>query len=333
MKVLVTSPSNPEEAYAPLINAGHEVVYGRPISDGRGEPYTEGELLELCHDIDGVLSVPATLTRRVMEQSPNLKVLVNSMIGYEQIDVQAATELGIMVCNSPTPENFVSVAESSIALMTMLAKRLKRKEARIRGGEWSQGSDRGFLLWRKTIGLVGLGRTGSEVAKRLVGWDVRVICADPYASLDHATSLGVELVDLPTLLRESDFVSIHVVITPETFNMIGEEQLRMMKPTAYLVNTARGEAIEEEAMQRAIKENWIAGAALDVFHQEPLPADSPMRNLDPERVFLTPHNIAHTDASLVANRAMAVETLVTALSGEVPGPVVNPDVLSQWRAR
>jgi D-3-phosphoglycerate dehydrogenase len=268
-----------------------------------------------------------------MEQSPKLKVLVNSMIGYERIDVEAATELGIMVCNSPTPENFVSVAESSIAMMTMLAKRLKRKEARVRNGEWSQGSDRGFLLWQKTIGLVGLGRTGTEVAKRLAGWDVRLICSDPYASADKAKEMGVELVDLPTLLKESDFVSLHVVITPETFNMIGEEQLRMMKPTAYLVNTSRGEAIEEKAMQRAIEENWIAGAALDVFHEEPLPVDSPMRNLDPERVFLTPHNIAHTDASLVANRAMAVETLVTALSGEVPGPVVNPDVITKWQSR
>lgn len=236
-----------------------------------------------------------------------------------------------MVCNSPTPENFVSVAESSIALMTLLAKRMKRKEARVRNGEWSQGSDRGFLLWQKTVGLVGLGRTGSEVAKRLVGWDVNLLGYDPYVAADQAEALGVRMVELETLMRESDFVSIHVVVTPETYNMIGEEQLRMMKPGAYIVNTSRGEAIEEGAMQRAIEENWIAGAALDVFHQEPLPVDSPMRRLDPERVIVTPHNIAHTEASLHANRRLAVESTLKALNGEEPEPCVNPDVLPTWR--
>ena len=135
------------------------------------------------------------------------------------------------------------------------------------------------------------------------------------------------------LLRESDFVSIHVVITPETFEMIGEEQLRMMKPTAYLVNTSRGEAINEDAIRKAIEDEWIAGAALDVFHQEPLPVDSPMRNLDPDRVFLTPHSIAHTHASFVANRAMALETAITALNGDLPAPVVNPDAIPKWKNR
>ena len=237
-----------------------------------------------------------------MESAPLLHTLVVPVIGYERVDVQAATDSGIMVCNSPTPENFVSVSEASIALMTMLAKRLRRKEARIRGGEWSQNSDRGFLLWQKTVGIIGLGRTGSGVAKRLSGWDVRLLCYDPYITDERAAEFDVERVDLPTLLQESDFVTIHVVMTPETHEMIAEDQLRMMKPTAYLINTSRGEAIDEVAIRKALDEEWIAGAALDVFHQEPLPVDSPMRSLDPDRVFLTPHSIAHTHASLIANR-------------------------------
>lgn len=330
MKVLVANQNGPEEAYAALKEAGHEIVYGRTPEQSR-EPYTEGELLEICHDVHAVIGPPPTLSRAVMEASTHLHTLVVPIIGYERVDLEAATELGIMVCNSPTPENFVSVAESTIALMTMLAKRLKRKEARVRGGEWSQPSDRGFLLWQKTIGLVGLGRTGTEVAKRLAGWDVRLISYDPYAPAERAKEYGVEMVDLETLLKESDFVSLHVVVTPETFNMIGEEQLKIMKSTAYIVNTSRGEAIEETAIQRAIEEEWIAGAALDVYHQEPLPVDSPLRSLDPERVFVTPHSIAHTHASIVANRAMAIDTTVQALSGTVPAPVVNPDVMPNWR--
>ena len=337
MKVLVLNLSGQEEALAPLKEAGHEVVLGRPSApSGVASPreaYTEGELMELCHDVHVVLGPTPTLTHAVMQASPLLHTLVVPVIGYERVDVQSATELGIIVCNSPTPENFVSVSEASIALMTMLAKRLKTKEARVRGGEWSQNADRGFLLWQKTVGIIGLGRTGSGVAKRLGGWEVRLLCYDPYITPERATEFGVELVDLPTLLTESDFVSIHVVITPETYEMIGEAQLRMMKPSAYLINTSRGQAIEEEALMKAINENWIAGAGIDVFHQEPLPVDSPMRSLDPERVFLTPHSIAHTHASFVANRTMAIETAVVALNGKLPVPVVNPDAIPKWKER
>ena len=337
MKVLVLNLAGQDEALKPLTEAGHEVVFGRPSAPGSvaspREPYTPGELMELCHDVHAVLGPPPTLTHAVMEAAPLLHTLVVPVIGYERVDVQSATDLGIMVCNSPTPENFVSVSEASIALMTMLAKRLRRKEARIRGGEWSQNSDRGFLLWQKTVGIIGLGRTGSGVAKRLSGWDVRLICYDPYISDERAAEFDVERVDLPTLLQESDFVTIHVVITPETHEMIAEDQLRMMKPTAYLINTSRGEAIEEEALRKALDEEWIAGAALDVFHQEPLPVDSPMRSLDPDRVFLTPHSIAHTRASLIANREKAIDTAIVALRGEVPDSVVNLDVLPKWKER
>jgi len=337
MKVLVLNLAGQEDALATFTEAGHEVVFGRPSAPGNvaspRETYTEGELMELCHDVHVVLGPTPTLTHAVMQSAPLLHTLVVPVIGYERVDVKGATDSGIIVCNSPTPENFVSVSEASIALMTMLAKRLRVKEARVRNGEWSQNTDRGFLLWQKTVGIIGLGRTGSGVAKRLAGWEVRLLCHDPYISQERAEECGVELVDLPTLLQESDFVSIHVVITPETYEMIGEEQLRMMKSTAYLINTSRGEAIEEVALRKAIEEDWIAGAGLDVFHQEPLPIDSPMRSLDPERVFLTPHSIAHTHASFIANRVMAIETAITALNWELPIPVVNPEAIPQWKER
>jgi len=148
-----------------------------------------------------------------------------------------------------------------------------------------------------------------------------------------AKLLNVELVDLSTLLRESDYVSLHVVITPETYHMIGEAELRQMKPTAYLINTSRGEAIDEAALVKAVQENWIAGAALDVFEPEPLSAESLLRTLDPMKVFLTPHNIAHTPDSRDASLAMTLRTALTVGRGERPESMVNPEVLPRWRAR
>lgn len=328
MKVVVTNIMGTEADYAPIIEAGHELVFARPRESG---PLSEQELIELCRDAHGVLTF--NMSGEVMASAPNLRAVVASAIGYEKIDVESATNLGILVCNSPTPENFVSVSESTVLLTLALLKRLKRKESRLRSGQWGNVSDRGFLLWKKTVGLIGLGRTGSGVAQRLDGWELDVIAYDPYVSEARATALGVRLVDLPTLLRESDVVSLHVVVTPETIRMIGEAELRQMKPTAYLVNTSRGEAIDEAALTRAIEEEWIAGAALDTFEVEPLAQDSPLRDLNPERVILTPHSVAHTMASLHANRELAVQSMLAALRGEVPTTVVNPEAIPAWQRR
>jgi D-3-phosphoglycerate dehydrogenase / 2-oxoglutarate reductase len=331
MKVVVTGLMGSREHYEPIREAGHELTFALPQGPGRGTPLTDSELIEVCRDADGVISM--SLSGEVMASAPNLRAVVASAIGYEKIDVESATNLGILVCNSPTAENFVSVSESTVLLALALLKRLKRKEARIRAGEWGQVSDRGHLLWKKTVGLIGLGRTGSGVAERLAGWDVEVIAYDPYLPQGRAPELGVRLVDLDTLLSESDVVSLHVVVTPETRGMIGEAQLRRMKSTAYLVNTSRGEAIDEVALERAIKEEWIAGAALDTFDVEPLALGSPLRDLDPERMILTPHNIAHTMASLHANRELAIKSMLTALDGVVPPTVVNPGAVEAWKAR
>ncbi|HEX3246125.1 MAG TPA: NAD(P)-dependent oxidoreductase [Chloroflexota bacterium] len=331
MKVVVTGLMGTQADYEPIREAGHDLIFALPSGPGRGAPLTDAELIEICRDADGILSM--SLSGEVMASAPNLRAVVASAIGYEKIDVESATNLGILVCNSPTAENFVSVSESTVLLALALLKRLKRKEARIRNGEWGQVSDRGHLLWKKTVGLIGLGRTGSGVAQRLAGWDVEVIAYDPYLPEGRARELGVRLVDLDTLLSQSDVVSLHVVVTPETRGMIGEAQLRRMKPTAYLINTSRGEAIDEDALTRAIQEEWIAGAALDTFDTEPLALDSSLRDLDPERVLLTPHNVAHTMASLHANRALAIQSLLTVLKGEVPSTVVNPAAVDSWKTR
>jgi D-3-phosphoglycerate dehydrogenase len=268
-----------------------------------------------------------------MELAPRLRLVVVPFIGTDRIDVPAATELGVLVANSPSPQNFIGVAEATIGLALMLLKRVKHNEAKLRRGEWGRRDDRGFLLWGKTVGLVGFGRVGTHVARRLGPWDLRLLAHDPYASPEQARMLNVELVDLITLLAESDIVSLHAVLTPETRRMIGEPELKAMKPTAFLVNTARGELVDEEALARAVEELWIAGAALDTFEQEPLPPGSPLRALDPERLILTPHNVSHSEAGRQANLQLALKTIITACNGELPEHVVNPQAVPRWRAR
>jgi phosphoglycerate dehydrogenase-like enzyme len=174
---------------------------------------------------------------------------------------------------------------------------------------------------------------GSHVARRLVNWEVRLLAADPYVPAERARSLGTTLVDLPTLLAESDVVSLHASLTDETRGLIGEKALRAMKPGAILINTARGEITDEEAVARALGEGWIAGAALDAFTREPLPASSPLRAVDPERMILTPHNVSHSEAGRRANLRLALDQILAVGRGEPPAHCVNPDAIPRWRAR
>ncbi|MBI3326564.1 MAG: hypothetical protein HYZ81_07665 [Nitrospinae bacterium] len=330
MKVVVLFPSGCAAGYARLQEASHQVVYGRNAGDGR--PFAEGELAELCRDADGV--VTASLSGAVMAQATRLRAVIAPIIGIERVDLQAATRLAILACNSPAPENFKGVAASTVGYIFMLGHRQKHKEALLRAGRWGAEAARGQLLVGKSVGFVGLGRTASETARRLRGWEMRLLAYDPYVSLEIVALLGVELVEsLETLLEEADYVSLHLVVTAETRHMIGERELRRMKPTAYLINTSRGEVLDEAAFCRAINEGWIASGALDVYQQEPLPLDSPLRDLDPSKVILTPHNISHSPASAAGGRRLAVDSMLKAFAGEVPEYVMNPEVIPAWKRR
>ena len=325
MKVIV---GRSEELRQAVRETGYEVI-AAPGSGSAGTGLQE--LTELCREADVALSV--NLPREVMALAPKLRGIVTTSIGTERIDVDGATELGVLVCNSPSHENFTGVAEATVGLLVSLSKRLKRKENTLRLEGWGSDADRGMLLAERTLGLVGLGRIGSGVAQRLVGWGMRIIAYDPYVRQQAATALNVELVDLPTVFRESDFVSIHLVVTPETRSMIGQDLLQLMHPGAFLVNTSRGQVIDEAALERALREEWFAGAALDVFASEPLNFESPLRNLDPERVILTPHSISHTWESQAGGRRMGIESTLAILRGEVPETVVNPEAIALWRQR
>jgi D-3-phosphoglycerate dehydrogenase len=260
-----------------------------------------------------------------------LRAIVVPMIGVDRIDVPAATRSGVVVANSPTVQNQVSVAEAAIGLILMLLKRVKHNEALLRAGGWGKREDRGDLLMGKTVGIIGLGQTGSNVARRLAGWDVDLIGCDAYVPDSHAAALNVTRVDLDTLLARSDVVTLHASLTPETRGLIGETQLRKMKPSAVLVNLARGEMVDERALARALTGKWIAAAALDAFEPEPLPMDSALRGLDEERLVLTPHNVSHTDAARRAGVALAVAQILAVGRGEAPVNSINREVLPNWR--
>ncbi|MCI0548872.1 MAG: dehydrogenase [Candidatus Rokubacteria bacterium] len=334
MRIIATGPSGPAAELDPLREAGHEVVIGRPLDTPGRQPYSEAELIEATRGAHVILaSHLEAITAGVLEAAERLSLVVVPFIGTDKIDVATASGRGILVANSPTRENFIAVAEATIGLIVVLIKRIKHNETKLRRGAWAAREDRGDFLFGKTIGLVGLGRIGSHVARRLAGWEVRLIAADPYVTRAHAESLGVALADLPTLLAESDVLSLHAALTDETRGLIGEKELRRMKPSALLINTARGELADEEAVARALGEGWIAGAAIDAFATEPLPAAHPFRDVDPERLILTPHNASHSEAGRRANLGLALDQILALGRGEVPGHVVNPDAVPRWRSR
>jgi D-3-phosphoglycerate dehydrogenase len=332
VNVLATGPSGPAHELDALAAAGHAVTIGRPLDLPARRAYAEDELLAEARDADVILaSHLETISARIMEGAPRLRLAIVPFIGTDKIDVPAATRLGVAVANSPTKENFVAVAEAAIALMLMLLKRIKHNEARLRAGQWATRADRGDFLFGKTVGIVGLGRIGSHVARRLAGWDVRLIASDPYVDPAHARALGVSMVGLDTLLAEADVVTLHASLTAETRGLVNEKALRRMKPAALLINTARGELVDEETLATALDAGWIAGAAVDAFAREPPPADSRYRTVDPERLILTPHNVAHSEGGRRANLALAVDQILAVGRGAPPAHLVNPDVLQRWR--
>jgi len=333
-KVFVTETRPGHEGLrSALEQAGCAVVLGRPFDDPAG-PYSEQELCDLAAAADALLVMGSRdqVTRRVMEAAPRLKTIAKMGIGVECIDVRAATDLGILVSNTPIPENYLSVAEGTVARLLALAKHLKLADRNARLGRWRSVTNT-FLLG-KTVGIVGLGRIGSRVAELLRPFQVRLIAYSPSVSPERARRFGVELVNLETLLRQSDFVTLHAVVREENRGMIGETQLRKMKSTAYLVNTARGALVDEQALARALREGWIAGAALDVFDPEPPSAESSLlANELFEKTILSPHSAAATPELRQKMPLVQLENCLQALRGEPPEYVANPEVLSRWRGR
>jgi phosphoglycerate dehydrogenase-like enzyme len=287
-------------------------------------------------------SIRATpLTRRVMLASQQLRLISKYTVGVDDVDTEAATELGIMVCHAPTEDNCFAVAESTMAMMLTILKKVRERDAAVRAGGWRRPEHSGTYLGTRmsdgypgiTIGIVGLGRVGTRFAQLLAPWRARVIAHDPHIEPARFLLAGVRSVDYQTLLRESDVVSFHVVLTKETRFMFGEKELGLMKPGAVVLNTARGKVVDESALARAIAEGRIAAAGIDAFEDEPPSRNSPLFGLG-DRVLLSPHATAYNGGGeLRSGVEWAARSVHTALQGKIPDNVYNKDVIPKWKER
>jgi phosphoglycerate dehydrogenase-like enzyme len=283
---------------------------------------------EQLNAYDAVIALALPFTAASLAGVERLAVIARWGVGYDMIDTQACTENDVLLCITRDAVR-KPVAEGIITLLLALAKHMPAKDRLVRGGRWADKNDYpGLGISGRTLGSIGVGNIGAELFRMLRPFDLRRMLAyDPYVSKAQAAALGVTMVDLDTLLAESDFVCINCPLTKETFHLLDEARLRRMKPSAFLINTARGPIVDQAALTRALQERWIAGAALDVFEREPLPADDPLTQLD--NVILSPHAIAWTDDLVRGNGEGACQNILTVLRGEVPAHSVNREVVER----
>ncbi len=264
------------------------------------------------------------VTRDVVDAGSRLQVIARAGIGVDNIDLEAATARGIAVVNAPAG-NTVAAAEHTIALMLAMARNVPQAHLSMKEGQWRRGAFMGIELRNKTLGIMGLGRVGSEVARRVQGLSMRLLVYDPFVSPDYARLLRAEVVSLEELLEQSDFVTVHAALTEATRHMIGEAQMARMKPGARLINVARGELVDDEALLRALDEGRLAGAALDVFTNEP-PGDIPL--VRHPKVVVTPHLGASTREAQTEVAIEAAEQVLAVLGGMPATNTVNAPFLS-----
>ena len=277
---------------------------------------TDEEVIRGISDVDAVVSVPVLpLNRRVIEAAPNLKIIAQHALGYENIDVDAATENKVLVTIT-LEQGPHAVAEHAIGFMIALARKFNLATDSVKRGEWKQAEMRCSELLGKTVGIIGLGGIGSRLAKMAQPFEMKVIAYDPYIAREKASDVGAELVDLATLLKESDYISIHAPLTGETKGLISEKEFRLMKPGAFLINCARGVIVDEEALYHALIEGHIAGAALDVFSKEAPPSDHLLFKLS--NVLFTPHTAGFTMESSVRMAISVAEDVINVLKGKPP---------------
>jgi D-3-phosphoglycerate dehydrogenase len=278
------------------------------------------QLLAALPGADAVLIRSATqMDPEAIAVGKQLKVIARAGVGLDNVDVKAATQAGVMVVNAPT-SNIVSAAELAVALLLSAARNIVPANLALKNGEWKRSKYNGVELSEKTVGIVGLGRIGVLVAQRLSAFGVKLIAYDPYVQPARAAQIGVRLVPLDELMRESDFITVHLPKTAETAGLIGEEQLKLAKPTMYLINAARGGIVDEDALYRAISEGRVAGAGLDVYAKEPC-TDSPLFGL--ETVVATPHLGASTDEAQEKAGISVAKSVRLALAGELVPDAVN----------
>jgi len=315
MKVLVADP---------IAEEGVEIL--RPVAevDVRTGLKPE-ELAAIIGDYEGLLVRSQTqVTAGVIAAGTKLQVIGRAGTGIDNIDVDEATRRGIVVVNAPTG-NTVSAAEHTLALMLALARHIPQASTALKGGAWQRSKYMGTELRGKTLGIIGLGNVGSEVARRARAFEMRLLGCDPFVSEDMAASLQVELVTMERLLRESDFITLHLPLTPQTKGLIGPKELAMVKPTVRIINCARGGLVDEELLAKAVEEKMIAGAAVDVFPEEPA-TKSVLFNVD--EVIVTPHLGASTAEAQTLAATEVARQIVDVFKGKPARYAVNAPFIS-----
>ncbi|MEM2094366.1 MAG: hydroxyacid dehydrogenase [Candidatus Bathyarchaeia archaeon] len=306
------------------------------FSGSAGKSYSEEDIIEIAREVDAIIVASTQITGKVIRELENLRIIVGTGVGVDNIDVETATSQGVLVANTPVPEDYIGVAEGTVARILALAKRLHICDREVRQRRWQNSYDalKSVYMRGKTLGIIGLGRIGSQVAKLMSHWEMRILSYDPYVSKDKAILLGVEMVDLDRLLKESDFITVHTVLVPSTRKLIDEDAFRKMKKTAFLINTARGAVVDEEALYKALNEGWIAGAALDVFSTEPIPEGSCLLKPElAEKLILSPH-VAGLSPEMERSIVTAqVDCCLKAFRGVPPEFTVNRTAIPRWKER
>jgi D-3-phosphoglycerate dehydrogenase len=297
------------------------------------QSYDPTELKEITRSADGILTAVAPLRKEVISNLEKAQAIVCYGVGYDNVDMKAATEKGILVCNVPDYLTY-EVAEHAMALILSLVRKIPWADKFTRTAEWKKNGIRSWNNFRplsyldgKVAGVVGYGRIGRQVADMLQAFHVTVIAHDPYVPKEIAEKKGVELVDLPTLMRKSDVISVNALLSDETFHLIDAEELSMMKESAIIVNTARGKIVNNEALAKVLKDKKIAGAALDVMEIEPADPGSPLLMLD--NIVITPHIAGMSEKASLNSRRLASEEMVRILSGQPPRNPLNKEVLKK----
>lgn len=280
-------------------------------------PLKETELIELVRDADALIVGIDRVTRKVISSAPRLNIISKYGVGIDNIDLEAAAERGIIVTNTPDV-NTEAVADLTVGLMISAARHIPQADASMRRGQWRKFT--GTALFGKTVGLLGTGRIGRAVARRLQGFNIILLLYDVVPDHAFAAEVGGEYVDLATVLKTADYVSIHLPLLPETANLIGEKELRLMKSNAILINTSRGGILDEKALICALRERRIRAAALDVFSHEPL-EDEELLSL--QNAVLTPHIGAYTEEAILLMGLEAAQNVISVLEGMTPKNIVT----------
>lgn len=317
-KVLIADPISPRGVEELSRDHALDVI----VKTGLSEP----ELLQIISDVQAIVVRSETkVTAAVLQAGKSLRAVGRAGVGVDNVDVETATRRGVVVLNAPGG-NTVSTAEHAFSLLLSVARKIPQADASVRTGSWNRKNFQGVELYNKTLGIIGMGRIGTELSRRAIAFGMRVVAFDPYLSAARARSLQVELVEeLDDLLASSDFISFHTPLTPETRHLLNADRLKKTRPGVRIINCARGGLIEESALVDALKSGHVAAAALDVFEEEPLPAASPLRNAP--NLVLTPHlgaSTAEAQESVGIEIAQSVRAVL--LEGTIRNAINMPNL-------